>query len=60
MEIQDKELYSDWFCTVGIDIEEGKGYYSDISCDFKWMSILKAEYIAKKLHNGEDKILKFI
>ena len=60
MEIKDKELYSDWFCTVGIDIEEGKGYYSDISCDFKWISIPKAEYIAKKLHNGEDKILKFI
>ena len=58
MEIKDKELYSDWFCTVGIG--EDKGYYSDISCDFKWMSIPKAKYIAKKLHNGEDKILKFI
>lgn len=58
MEIKDKELYSDWFCTVGIG--EGKGYYSDISFDFKWMSIPKAKYIAKKLHNGEDKILKFI
>ena len=58
MEIKDKELYSDWFCSVGIG--EGKGYYSSIGCDFKWMSIPKAEYIAKKLHNGEDKILKFI
>ena len=58
MEIKDKELYSDWFCTVGIG--EGKGYQSDIGRDFKWMSIPKAEYIAKKLNNGEDKILKFI
>ena len=58
MEIKDKELYSDWFCTVGIG--EGKGYYSDIGCEFMWMSIPKAEYIAKKLHNGEDKILKFL
>ena len=58
MEIKDKELYTDRICTVGIG--EGKGYYSDIGCDFKWMSIPKAEYIAKKLNNGEDKILKFI
>ena len=58
MEIKDKELYSDWFCTVGIG--EGKGYYSNIGCKCKWMSIPKAEYIAKKLHNGEDKILKFL
>ena len=50
MEIKDKELYSDWFCTVGIG--EGKGYYSNIGCKFMWMSIPKAEYIAKKLHNG--------
>lgn len=58
MEIKDKELYSDWFCTVGI--VEGKGCYFNIRCDFKWMSIPKAKYIAKKLHNGEDKILKFL
>ena len=58
MEIKDKELYSDWFSTVGII--KGKGYYCDTSCYFKWMSIQKAKYIAKKLHNGEDKILKFI
>ena len=58
MEIKDKELYSDWFCTVGIG--EGKGYYSNIGCKFMWMSIPKAEYIAKKLHTGEDKILKFL
>ena len=58
MEIKDKELYSDWFCTVGI--VEDKGYYFNMHCDFKWMSIPKAKYIAKKLHKGEDKILKFI
>ena len=58
MEIKDRELYSDWFCTLGIG--EGKAYYSNIGCKFMWMSIPKAEYIAKKLHNGEDKILKFL
>ena len=58
MNVEDKELYSDWFCVVGIG--KGKGYYASIGGNFKWMSIKKAEYIAKKLNNGEDIILKFI
>ena len=58
MNIEDKDLYSDWFCTIGIGIN--KGYYSDVSGSFKWMSKEKALYIAKKLNNGEYTILKFL
>lgn len=58
MNLEDKELYNDWFCIVGIGMN--KGYYSDISGSFKWISKEKALYIAKKLNNGEDVILKFL
>ena len=58
MNVEDKELYSDWFCEVGIG--KGKGYFFFFFGYFTWMSIKKAEYIAKKLNNGEDTILKFI
>lgn len=58
MNVEDKELYSDWFCVVGIG--NGKGYFCDNSGYFKWMSKGKAKYIANKLNNREDKILKFI
>lgn len=53
------DLYSDWFCCISID-EYGYGHYSNIAGGYICMSKLKAEYIAKKLNNGEDKILKFI
>lgn len=58
MNVEDKELYSDWYCVVGIG--EGKGYFCDMSGYFTWMSKEKAKYISKKLNNGENKILKFI
>ena len=53
------DLYSDWFCVVGIKDDNKIGFYASMP-DYIEMSVVVAKYIARRMHEDIKKGLRLV